>query len=100
MPEQPRDGFRNRPRRRGATLEQAILGAAWEELMQVGYRDFTIEGVAARAQTGKQAIYNRWTGRAELVIAAIREHAAAFSGALPNTGDLRADVLALLRRAA
>jgi AcrR family transcriptional regulator len=100
MPEQPRDAFRNRPRRRGATLEQAILGAAWEELMQAGYRDFTIEGVAARAQTGKQAIYNRWTGRAELVIAAIREHAPAFSGALPNTGELRADVLALLRRAA
>ena len=99
MSEQPRGGFRNRPRRRGAALDQAILGAAWQELMQVGYRDFTIEGVAARAQTGKQAIYRRWPGQAELVIASIREHAPAFSGGLPDTGELRADVLALLRRA-
>lgn len=92
--------FRNRPRRRGAVLEQAILDAAWEELTQVGYRDFTIEGVAARAQTGKQAIYRRWPGRAQLVIAAIREHAPAYSGEIPDTGQLRGDVLALLRRAA
>jgi AcrR family transcriptional regulator len=98
---QPTDGdFRNRPRRRGAVLEQAILGAAWEELTQVGYRDLTIEGVAARAQTGKQAIYRRWSGRARLVIAAMREYAPAFSGQVPDTGELRADVLALLRRAA
>ena len=55
MPAQPADGdFRNRPRRRGAALEQAILDAAWEELTQAA-TDFMIEGVAARAQTGKQA---------------------------------------------
>ncbi len=100
-PAQPADGdFRNRPRRRGAVLEQAILDAAWQELTQVGYRDFTIEAVAARAQTGKQAIYHRWSGRAQLVIAAMREYAPAFSGELPDTGELRDDVLALLRRAA
>jgi AcrR family transcriptional regulator len=91
--------FRSRPRRRGAALEQAILDAAWEELAQVGYRDFTIEGVAARARTGKQAIYRRWPGRARLVIAAMREHAPAYSGQIPDTGELRGDVLALLRRA-
>jgi AcrR family transcriptional regulator len=98
--EQPRDDFRSRPRRRGIVLEQAILSAAWEELTQAGYREFTIEGVAARAGTGKQAIYRRWPGRAQLVIAAMREYAPAFSGGLPDTGELRTDVLALLRRAA
>lgn len=98
---QPADGdFRSRPRRRGAALEQAILDAAWEELAQVGYREFTIEGVAARAHTGKQAIYRRWPGRAPLVVAAMRVHAPAFSGELPDTGELRGDVLALLRHAA
>jgi AcrR family transcriptional regulator len=101
MPAQPTDDdFRNRPRRRGAALEQAILDAAWEELTQAGYRDFTIEGVAARAQTGKQAIYRRWPGRAQLVIAAMRKYAPAFSGELPDTGELRADLLALLRHTA
>ena len=93
------EDFRSRPRRRGTALEQAILDSAWEELAQVGYRDFTIEGVAARARTGKQAIYRRWPGRAQLVIAAMREHAPAYSGPVPDTGELRDDVLALLRRA-
>jgi AcrR family transcriptional regulator len=96
----PDDDFRSRPRRRGLALEGAILDAAWEELAAVGYRDFTIEGVAARAKTGKQAIYRRWPGRPQLVIAAMREHAPAYSGEVPDTGTLRGDVLALLRRAA
>ena len=99
-PAQPPAGdFRNRPRRRGAALEQAILAAAWDELTSVGYRDFTIEGVAARAHTGKQAIYRRWPGRAQLVVAALRVYAPGYSGELPDMGELRADVLALLRRA-
>ena len=34
------------------------------------------------------------------MIAAVRKYAPAFSGELPDTGELRADVLALLRRAA
>jgi AcrR family transcriptional regulator len=96
----PGDDFRSRPRRRGAALEGAILDAAWEELKAVGYREFTIEGVAERAKTGKQAIYRRWAGRPQLVIAAMREHAPAYSGAVPDTGALRGDVLALLRQAA
>jgi AcrR family transcriptional regulator len=99
-PPGPEDDFRSRPRRRGAALEKAILDAAWEELGAVGYRDFTIEGVAARAKTGKQAIYRRWPGRPQLVVAAMREHAPAYSGEVPDTGELRGDVLALLRRAA
>ncbi|WP_460358133.1 TetR family transcriptional regulator [Actinoallomurus acanthiterrae] len=36
-------------RRRGQELEDALLDAAWEELAEVGYGRFTIEGVAARA---------------------------------------------------
>ncbi|HUC27788.1 MAG TPA: TetR/AcrR family transcriptional regulator [Streptosporangiaceae bacterium] len=97
---QPGSDFRSRPRRRGVVLEQAILSAAWDELVRIGYRDFTIEGVAARAGTGKQAIYRRWPGRAQLVVAAMREYEPAFSGALPDTGELRADLLTVLGRAA
>jgi AcrR family transcriptional regulator len=100
FPEQLGTDFRSRPRRRGVVLEQAILGAAWDELVQVGYRGFTIERVAARAGTGKQAIYRRWPGQAQLVIAAMREYEPAFSGELPDTGELRADLLVVLSRAA
>lgn len=58
-------------RRRGAALEGAILEAAYAELSEVGYTAFTVEGVAARARTGKTSIYRRWPTRAELLLDAV-----------------------------
>jgi AcrR family transcriptional regulator len=87
-------------RRRGAALEAAILEAAWDELAEVGYLRLTMEGVAARAQTGKQVLYRRWRNRAELVIAAVRQRVTPLTSDLPDTGRLRDDVLAVLRRMA
>jgi len=81
-------------RRRGAELEAAILQATWAELMEVGFHNLTIEGVAARAQTSKPVIYRRWPNREELVLAAILNHLPAIS--VPDTGNLRSDVLLLL----
>jgi AcrR family transcriptional regulator len=86
-------------RRRGATLEQALLDAAWEELQQSGYAKLTMERVAERAGTSRAVIYRRWRNRSELVIAAMRRHQPVLSGAAPDTGTLRGDVLAVLRRA-
>jgi AcrR family transcriptional regulator len=54
-------------RKRGAALEDAILEAAYDELTEVGYTAFTVEGVAARARTGKASIYRRWPTKQELV---------------------------------
>jgi len=86
-------------RRRGATLEQALLDAAWEELQESGYAKLTMERVADRAGTSRAVIYRRWRNRHELVLAAMRHRAPVFSGAIPDTGTLRGDVLAVLRRA-
>lgn len=58
-------------RRRGADLEDAILEAAYAELSEVGYAAFTVEGVAARARTGKASIYRRWPTRSDLLLDAI-----------------------------
>lgn len=58
-------------RRRGAALEDAILEAAYAELSEVGYASFTVEGVAARARTGKASIYRRWPTRGELILDAV-----------------------------
>lgn len=58
-------------RRRGAQLEDAILAAAYEELVEVGYTAFSVEGVAARAGTGKASIYRRWPTRQHLVTDAL-----------------------------
>jgi len=58
-------------RRRGAVLEDAILEAAYAELTEVGYTAFTVEGVSARARTGKASIYRRWPTKQELVMDAL-----------------------------
>ena len=85
-------------RRRGEALESALLDAAWDELQDVGYAGLTIEAVADRAGTSRAVLYRRWRNRAELVIAAMRRHRPMLSGEIPDTGSLRDDVLAVLRR--
>lgn len=62
---------RTQLRRRGAQLEDAILAAAYEELVEVGYTAFSVEGVAARAGTGKASIYRRWPTKQHLVTDAL-----------------------------
>ncbi|MET9880769.1 TetR/AcrR family transcriptional regulator [Actinacidiphila glaucinigra] len=84
-------------RRRGAALEEAILGAAVDELTESGYAGLTMDKVAARAGTNKNALYRRWPHRLALGIAAYRRMTT--SVPLPDTGDLREDVLELLRGA-
>jgi AcrR family transcriptional regulator len=85
-------------RRRGEALEYALLDAAWAELQAVGYARLTMEAVADRAGTSRAVLYRRWPSRPDLVLAAIRRHGPMLSGEIPDTGSLRGDVLALLRR--
>ncbi|MEV0401422.1 TetR/AcrR family transcriptional regulator [Actinoallomurus sp. NPDC050550] len=86
-------------RRRGQELEDALLDAAWDELTDVGYGRFTIEGVAARAGTSRPVIYRRWPNRSDLAVAAVRHHGAKDPVATPDTGSVREDLIELLRRA-
>src|SRR5580692_1546619 len=85
-------------RRRGEALESALLDAAWVELQATGYAGLTMEAVADRAGTSRAVLYRRWRNRPELVLAVIRRHRPLLSGEIPDTGSLRGDVLALLRR--
>jgi AcrR family transcriptional regulator len=84
-------------RRRGEILETAILQAAWEELSDIGYTHLTIEGVAVRAKTNKAVIYRRWGNKAKLVVAALQRHLPKPLQNVPDTGNLRNDMLILLR---
>lgn len=86
-----------RARRRGAALEQAILRAAVVELTESGYSGLTMDRVARRAGTNKNAIYRRWPNRSALGLAAYRE-LVEVELRLPDTGELRGDVLELLHR--
>jgi AcrR family transcriptional regulator len=90
---------RTRPRRRGEVLYAAIFDATLAELTEVGYARLAMERVAARAHTSKASLYKRWPNRAELVLAALRHHRGE-PEPTPDTGSLREDVLALLRRGA
>jgi AcrR family transcriptional regulator len=85
-----------RQRRRGDQLEAALLDAAWDELVEVGFARLTMESVAARARTGVAVLYRRWPGKDALTMAAIAHYGAKHPVEIPDTGSLRGDMLALL----
>ena len=86
-------------RRRGQELEDALLDAAWDELLESGYAALTIDAVAARAGTsrtgGLPALADQTRPGARLGGPGGHEG----SGGRPDTGTLRGDVIALLKRA-
>jgi AcrR family transcriptional regulator len=86
-------------RRRGRVLEEALLEAAWTELTERGYDEFTIDAAAKRAGTSRAVLYRRWPSKQELVHAALINAVAKDLVVAPDTGTLRGDVLALLRQA-
>ncbi|MPZ97343.1 MAG: TetR family transcriptional regulator [Propionibacteriales bacterium] len=90
---------RTKPRRRGEVLQRAIFEATLAELAEAGYAELAMARVAERARTSKASLYRRWSNRAELVLDAFR-HAIPGTRDLPDSGDLREDLLTLLRTAA
>ncbi|MEU3658786.1 TetR/AcrR family transcriptional regulator [Streptomyces sp. NPDC032940] len=91
--------------RRSARSRRAIYDAALALVAEVGYPRTTIEGIAARAGVGKQTIYRWWSSKADVLLEAfldLGEQAAQAAGqqttyAIPDTGDLAADLKAVLR---
>ncbi|MFF0298663.1 TetR/AcrR family transcriptional regulator [Kitasatospora sp. NPDC004614] len=82
-------------RRRSEESRQAILGSALDLLDQVGYARLTVEGIAARAGTGKQTVYRWWPGKADVLLEAVTAHARQHIP-LPDTGDHAADLRTFL----
>jgi AcrR family transcriptional regulator len=86
--------------RRSEQARRAILSAALDLLGSVGYAKLTIEGIAARAGVGKQTIYRWWSSKGAVLLEAILDQTsgdAADPDALPDTGDLEADLKLVLR---
>lgn len=91
--------------RRSEKSRRAIYDAALELVAEVGYPKTTIEGIAARAGVGKQTIYRWWSSKADVLLEAfldLSEQASREAGAeepyvIPDTGDLAADLKAVLR---
>jgi len=81
---------------RAAARRQAILDAAVELLMDVGYDRMSMDALAERAHAGKATIYRHWAGKAEVVVEAIRCRKCDDFAAPPDTGSLRGDLLGML----
>lgn len=97
--------------RRSEKSRRAIYDAALALVSEVGYQKTTIEGIAARAGVGKQTIYRWWTSKADVLLEAFIDLSAQAAEVaarpevigeraeyeIPDTGDLEADLKAVLR---
>lgn len=90
----PVDKVQTAGRPRDPRIDAAILRAAADLLVEIGYSNLTMAAVAERAGTTKTALYRRWSSKAELV------HEAAFPAAptalTAPAGDIGADVRAMI----
>lgn len=85
----PRDGER----------EGEILGVVASLLAERGYEGPTFEEVARRAGASKATLYQRWSSKRDMVVAALKAGPARREGADGiDTGSLRGDLLALCQR--
>jgi AcrR family transcriptional regulator len=81
---------------RAQAREQAILDAALELLMEVGYDRLSMDALAERARAGKATIYRHWSGKAQVVAEAVRRMKSEHRQEFPSTGSLRGDLHAAL----
>ncbi len=86
-------------RKRDLTRDPEILDATLDVLAETGYDGMTIDMVAARARAGKATVYRRWASKGELVIDAVAcmKSADIDFDALPDTGTLRGDLVAMIK---
>lgn len=87
---------RGRPRDPG--IDDAILDATLRLLADVGYQAMSIAAIAIAAGVGRPAIYRRYRGKADLVVAAVLRIGTGPEPDLPD--DPRLAVRALLRSTA
>ncbi|MEV1069770.1 TetR/AcrR family transcriptional regulator [Streptomyces sp. NPDC050263] len=83
-----RTGRTGRPR--SAAADTAILAAARQALVELGWSKLTLGDVATRAGVAKTTLYRRWAGKNELVVDAVAELFGELE--LPDRGSLAADI--------
>jgi AcrR family transcriptional regulator len=77
--------------------DAAILAAALDLVAERDYDGMALDEVAARTGRAKTTIYRRWATKEDLVLAALRAAGGPPEAeALPDTGSLRGDLLAVV----
>jgi AcrR family transcriptional regulator len=86
-------------RKRDHTRDPEILDVALDVLAETGYDGMTIDMVATRAKAGKATLYRRWPSKADLVLDAVvcMKSKDIDLDALPDTGTLRGDLVAMVK---
>lgn len=85
--------LRGRPR--DPSLEGRIFDAVLNVYSATGWSGFTLEAVARSAGVGREALYRRWSGKAELLAAAVHARSPVLDPV--DTGTTRGDLEALAR---
>lgn len=75
-----------------AAIDEQLLRATQDLLIEEGFERLTMDAVARRCGASKATIYRRWPGKTALVVAAAAVLFVAPD--VPDTGDLREDLLA------
>jgi AcrR family transcriptional regulator len=77
-------------------VRHAVLASAVDLVTAEGADAATIPAIAARAGVNSSSVYRRWGNREAVLLDALLE-AADDAAPIPRTGDLREDLIALLR---
>ena len=88
---------KRRGRPRSEKARTAILDAATELLLEQGLETVSMDEVAERAGVSKATIYRWWPSKETLALDALYHEWDTARPEPPDTGSLRADLLALLR---
>lgn len=80
-------------------MVRRVLDVTLKELARVGFERLSVADVAARAGVNKTSVYRRWPTKEHLVKAALRRSMGE-AQAVPDTGALRTDLVALARSVA
>ena len=91
----PAAGRRGRPRSEAAS--RAILQSASDLMLESGLGAVSMDAVAERAGVSKATIYRWWPSKERLALDALFVTWTEPERALPDTGSLRGDLLALIR---
>ena len=94
---EPEQLVRRAGRPRSAESHQAILEATLALFAEVGLPGLSIEAIAERAGVGKTTIYRRWSSKEDMIKDALELFRSAYP--IPDTGDIRNDLLFIAREA-
>jgi AcrR family transcriptional regulator len=79
---------------RSVQVVESVRAAVLAELARAGFAGLTIDGVARAAGVNRTTIYRRWPSKGALLAAVVEPMLDSLDD--PDTGSLRADLLALL----